>query len=210
LLCLSSRRTSACHWSFGHHGQGLPRPAERIVGFYNHRGTCEQWVKEGKGAIKWTRLSCRAFAKQPAGAEFQGLLREVDGAITATVETLQTSDLPDGDATVRVEHSDYSDVNYKHGMAITDIGHRRIVQFFPSFPASISPVLLRTHDRRGSRPYFFGVRSRRMHYATTGVLAAAMALVMVLRVAVDWPFRGEVSVAPEPFKAMQENIKEQQ
>jgi hypothetical protein len=25
-------------------------------------GTCEQWIKEGKGAIHWTRLSCRTFA----------------------------------------------------------------------------------------------------------------------------------------------------
>jgi len=40
----------------------LARPAERIVAFYNHRGTCEQFIKEGKGAIKWTRLSCRSFA----------------------------------------------------------------------------------------------------------------------------------------------------
>jgi hypothetical protein len=24
-------------------------------------GTCEQWIKEGKGAIKWTRLSCRTI-----------------------------------------------------------------------------------------------------------------------------------------------------
>jgi Transposase DDE domain group 1 len=36
----------------------LSRPAERVVVFYNKRGTCEQWIKEGKGAIKWTRLSC--------------------------------------------------------------------------------------------------------------------------------------------------------
>src|SRR6516165_695627 len=40
----------------------MRRPAERVVAFYNKRGTCEQWVKEGKGAIKWTRLSCRTFA----------------------------------------------------------------------------------------------------------------------------------------------------
>jgi Transposase DDE domain group 1 len=40
----------------------LARPAERIVAFYNQRGTCEQFIKEGKGAIKWTRLSCRTFA----------------------------------------------------------------------------------------------------------------------------------------------------
>ena len=34
----------------------------RVVAFYNQRGTCEQWIKEGKGAMKWTRLSCRSFA----------------------------------------------------------------------------------------------------------------------------------------------------
>jgi hypothetical protein len=39
----------------------LSRPAERIIAFYNRRGTAEQWIKEGKGAIKWTRLSCRTF-----------------------------------------------------------------------------------------------------------------------------------------------------
>lgn len=39
----------------------LRRPAERVVAFYNQRGTAEQWIKEGKNAIKWTRLSCRKF-----------------------------------------------------------------------------------------------------------------------------------------------------
>jgi hypothetical protein len=34
----------------------MSRPAERVVAFYNKRGTCEQWIKEGKGAIKWTCL----------------------------------------------------------------------------------------------------------------------------------------------------------
>jgi hypothetical protein len=40
----------------------MSRPAENVVAFYNKHGTCEQWIKEGKGAIKWTRLSCRSFA----------------------------------------------------------------------------------------------------------------------------------------------------
>ena len=31
------------------------------MAFYNHRGTAEQWIKEGKNAIIWTRLSCRKF-----------------------------------------------------------------------------------------------------------------------------------------------------
>lgn len=39
----------------------LRRPAERISKFYNGRGTAEQWIKEGKLALRWTRLSCRAF-----------------------------------------------------------------------------------------------------------------------------------------------------
>jgi hypothetical protein len=28
----------------------LTRPAESVVAFYNHRGTAEQWIKEGKPA----------------------------------------------------------------------------------------------------------------------------------------------------------------
>jgi hypothetical protein len=31
------------------------------VRFYNRRGTAEQWIKEGKNAVKWTRLSCHDF-----------------------------------------------------------------------------------------------------------------------------------------------------
>jgi hypothetical protein len=39
----------------------LDRPAKRVVRFYNQRGTAEQWIKEGKNAVKWTRLSCHDF-----------------------------------------------------------------------------------------------------------------------------------------------------
>jgi Transposase DDE domain group 1 len=39
----------------------LARSAEGVVVFYNQRGTAEQCIKEGKGAIKWTRLLCRTF-----------------------------------------------------------------------------------------------------------------------------------------------------
>ena len=39
----------------------LKRPAERVVKFYNGRGTAEQWIRWGKAAPRWTRLSCRAF-----------------------------------------------------------------------------------------------------------------------------------------------------
>ena len=39
----------------------LHRPAKNVVAFYNGRGTAEQWIKEGKNAVKWTRLSCTTF-----------------------------------------------------------------------------------------------------------------------------------------------------
>jgi hypothetical protein len=29
----------------------MSRPAERVVMFYNHRGTAEQHIKEGKSAV---------------------------------------------------------------------------------------------------------------------------------------------------------------
>src|SRR5271166_1713819 len=51
----------------------LSRPAERVVGFYNQRGTCEQWIKEGKGAIRWTRLSCRSFAANAVRLQLHAL-----------------------------------------------------------------------------------------------------------------------------------------
>ena len=41
-----------------HEHDGWP---EGVVRFYNGRGTAEQWIKEGKYALNWTRLSCHRF-----------------------------------------------------------------------------------------------------------------------------------------------------
>ena len=51
----------------------MARPATNVVAFYNKRGTCEQWIKEGKGAIKWTRLSCRTFAANAVRLQLHAL-----------------------------------------------------------------------------------------------------------------------------------------
>src|SRR5262249_13114078 len=40
--------------------------AKTVVRFYNARGTAEQWIKEGKNAVKWTKLSCRRFKDNAA------------------------------------------------------------------------------------------------------------------------------------------------
>ena len=54
-----------------HQGELFPRvgfivtnlsyPTKGILRFYNGRGTAEQWIKEGKYALNWTRLSCHKF-----------------------------------------------------------------------------------------------------------------------------------------------------
>ena len=54
-----------------HQGELFPRvnfvvtnlnwSAKRVVQFYNKRGLAEQWIKEGKYAVNWTRLSCHDF-----------------------------------------------------------------------------------------------------------------------------------------------------
>jgi hypothetical protein len=35
--------------------------AKAVMNFYNQRSPAEQWIKEGKNAVNWTRLSCQSF-----------------------------------------------------------------------------------------------------------------------------------------------------
>jgi hypothetical protein len=51
----------------------MTRPAERVVMFYNHRGTAEQRIKEGKNAVTWTRLSCHRFAANAVRLQLRAL-----------------------------------------------------------------------------------------------------------------------------------------
>jgi len=51
----------------------LRRKSKNVVGFYNQRGTAEQWIKEGKNAIKWTRLSCRSYSANAVRLQLHAL-----------------------------------------------------------------------------------------------------------------------------------------
>ena len=62
----------------------LERPAERVVAFYNHRGTCEQYIKGGKSALKWTRLSCRSFVANAVRLQLHALAYNVWSAPSAS------------------------------------------------------------------------------------------------------------------------------
>ena len=56
-----------CYASFSHQAGSWERK-RRVVAFHNQRGKAEQYIKEGKNATKWTRLSCRKFGVPPAYA----------------------------------------------------------------------------------------------------------------------------------------------
>jgi amino acid transporter len=47
--------------------------------------------------------------------------------------------------------------------------------------------------------FIFGFHDIRMHLLTTAAVSTSLALVVVLIIALDWPFRGKVSVSPEAF-----------
>ncbi len=51
----------------------LSRSAERVVTFYNRRGKAGQYNKEGKNAIKWTRLSSRKFCDNSVRLQLHAL-----------------------------------------------------------------------------------------------------------------------------------------
>jgi Transposase DDE domain group 1 len=44
----------------------LSLPSRAVVRFCNKPGTAEQWIKEGKQATQWTRLSCHRFRANEA------------------------------------------------------------------------------------------------------------------------------------------------
>jgi len=47
--------------------------SRKVVKFYNGRGTAEQWIKEGKYAVRRTRLSCRNFKDNQARLQLYAL-----------------------------------------------------------------------------------------------------------------------------------------
>ncbi len=80
----------------------MTRPAELVVTFYNQRGTAEQWIKEGRNAVTWTRLSCHRFAANAARLQLHALgdnlanfLRTLALALPAEVAQWSLSTLRD-------------------------------------------------------------------------------------------------------------------
>lgn len=67
-------------------------PNERFLAFYNGRGTAEQHFKEGRYALKWTRLSCMKFAAKAVRLQLHALAYNLANFLRtlATPEVIET------------------------------------------------------------------------------------------------------------------------
>ena len=62
----------------------LSLPSRAVVRFYNKRGTAEQWIKEGKQATHWTRLSCHRFRANEARLQLSLLAYNLGKSVAPT------------------------------------------------------------------------------------------------------------------------------
>ena len=122
----------------------LKRPANRVSKFYNGRGTAEQWIKEGKNALRRTRLSCHAFRHNAVRLQLHALAYNL-------ANFMRTLALPE-----QVEHWSLATLReklVKTGARI--VRHGRYVVFQLAevvVPPSLFAEILRRFDRLRPRP----------------------------------------------------------
>ena len=75
----------------------------------------------------------------------------------------------------------------------------RILAAGEHLPGIVWQILLLAGAVAVGYTYLFGAHSFRIHMAITGLIAATISLVFVLIIALDYPFRGEVSVGDDAF-----------
>jgi hypothetical protein len=75
----------------------------------------------------------------------------------------------------------------------------RILAAGNHLPVVVWEILLLAGAVSVAYTYLFGAHSFRIHLAITGLISAMIALVFVLIIALDYPFRGDLSVDDEAF-----------
>ena len=122
----------------------LTRPNKRVVRFYNGRGTAEQHIKEGKNAIRWTRLSCHAFRHNAVRLQLHALAYNL-------ANFLRTLALPE-----EVEQWSLTTLReklVKIGARIVRHGHYVVFQLAEvAVPRTLFAEILRRIDRLRPRP----------------------------------------------------------
>ena len=122
----------------------LRRPAERVVKFYNGRGTAEQWIREGKAALRWTRLSCRVSRANAVRLQLFALAYNL-------ANFLRTLALPD--AVAQWSLTTLREKLVKIGARVVRHGRYVIFQLAEvAVPRALFAAILRRIDRLQPRP----------------------------------------------------------
>ena len=95
----------------------------------------------------------------------------------------------------------YAEV-YRGFNAIAEFRGRRLQSVRGGLPAPLWTIVLAGAVLNIGMTWFFDMRSQSMHFCMTVMLSALLGLLIYLLAALDNPFRGEISVGPEPFEIM--------
>jgi hypothetical protein len=85
---------------------------------------------------------------------------------------------------------------------IAELRGRRLQSVRDGLPGPLWTTVLAGAFLNIAMTWFFDMRSQSMHFWMTVMLSALLGLLIYLLGALDNPFRGEISVSPEPFEIM--------
>jgi hypothetical protein len=91
---------------------------------------------------------------------------------------------------------------YRGFNRIADLRGRRLQSVREGLPGPLWTIVLAGAFLNIAMTWFFDLRSQSMHFWMTVMLSALLGLLVYLLGALDNPFRGEISVGPQPFEIM--------
>ena len=91
---------------------------------------------------------------------------------------------------------------YRGFNTIAELRGRRLQSVREGLPGPLWTIVLAGAFLNIAMTWFFDMRSQSMHFWMTVLLSALLGLLIYLLGALDNPFRGEISVGPQPFEIM--------
>jgi hypothetical protein len=127
----------------------------------------------------------------------RGIVPEEEGV---TLGILQ-SHLTNFDPVTEGQKAIYAEAFHKFNQ-VAELRGRRLQSVREGLPGPLWTVVFAGAFLSIALTWFFDMRSQRMHFWMTIILAALLGLLIYQLAALDNPFRGEISVTPEPFEIM--------
>jgi uncharacterized protein DUF4239 len=131
----------------------------------------------------------------------RGIVPQNAGKIMETIQTHLASFEPmtEGQRTLYAEA-------YRHFDRIVELRRGRLKSVVAGLPAALWCVVLVGAFINIAGTWFFDMKSRSMHMWMTVMFSGLLGLLIFLLAAMDNPFRGEISVGPEAFELVYQQL----